>query len=128
MPNVDPQAFLPAYPLHFLSIIRYISLLIVIVLVILPREGGGTAFLIMLGLTALTIVSDVYGSPVIDNLFIIFFIRVLAVVIPSIMAGSGSDKTSRQLMGITAVLGLPSVAILLFLCWLDFPTIAAQCS
>lgn len=127
MPNIDPQAFMPAYPLHFLSILRYITLLIVIVMVILPREGGGTAFLIMLGLSALFMVSDIYGSPIIENLFIIFFIRVLTIVLPALMAGTGSDKTSRQLMGITAFLGLPGIAIFLFACWLDFPAIAAQC-
>ena len=82
--SISPDILLPPHPLHFLTIIRYVSLLFILFMVISPREGGGTVFLIMLGAAALLIVADVYGADVIQRRFTVFLIRVFAVVIPMI--------------------------------------------
>ena len=116
MPDIgafDASTILPTFPLHFLKIIRYVSLLIVIYLVITPNEGG-TIFLLLMGFSALLIVADVYGSQIFDVRFAVFAVRVLAVVVPVLMAGSGPDPNTRQTAGLIAGLGLPSIAIMLF--------------
>ena len=121
MPDISlsPEAFIPPYPLHFLTIIRYATLLFIIFIAISPREGGGTTFLLMLGGTALLIVADVYSGDVIASRFAIFMIRVLAVVIPVLMSGSASDKSTRQIAGLVALLGMPGIVIMLVVPTLD---------
>lgn len=121
--SLSPEAFMPPHPLHFLTIIRYISIVLILFVVIAPREGGGTIFLILLGVTALLIVADVYGSSVITQRLAVFLIRVSAVVVPFILAGSGTDKSTRQIMVVVALLGLPSILIMLFLPYID-PSLA----
>jgi hypothetical protein len=124
--DINPAVFVPPCTFYFMTILRYVSLFFVLVVVIRPTEGGGTPFLIMLGILALLIVGDVYGSEAIPNLFVIFLMRVMAVVIPAIMTGTGTDKTTRQFMGVVAFLGAPSIAIMLFTPFLD-PAVGYNC-
>lgn len=122
MPDVGDVSLLllvPPNPLHFLTIIHYLALLFILVVVISPAETGGTVFLILLGVTGLLIVADIYGAEVIRVGITLLLIRVGAVAIPIILAGTAEQPSSRQVMGFVALLGLPSVATFLFLCGLD---------
>ena len=121
MPDIGfaPGTFIPPYPLHFLTIIRYITLLFIIFIVISPREGGGTTFLLLLGVAALLNVADIYGSAVIERRFTIFLIRMMAIVVPILLAGIGTDKSTRQIAIVVATLGVPSATILLFAPFID---------
>ena len=125
MPDVSitPELLAPPYPFHVLTIFRYISLALILVLVLSPREGGGTVFLILMAVAAMLIVADVYASTIIERRFYLFMIRVLAVAFPMMLAGTGTDKASRQLMVVIALLGIPSILILLFVPWFD-PSLA----
>ena len=117
--SITPGLLAPPYPFHVLTIFRYISLALILVLVLSPREGGGVVFLILLAVAAMLIVADVYASAIIERRFFLFIVRVLVVAFPMMLAGTGSDKTSRQLMVIIALLGVPSILILLFVPWFD---------
>ena len=116
--GVSPDMFIPPYPLHFLTIIRYVSLLLLIAIALSPNEGG-TTFLIMTGLSAVLIVADVYSGAFIPNRFVVFLIRVLAVVVPILMAGTGPDKNTRGLAGMTGALGIPAIIVMLAVPWID---------
>jgi hypothetical protein len=105
--------------LHVLTIIRYISLALILILVISPREGGGTIFLLLMAGVVLLIVTDIYAAAIIERRFMLFLVRVMAVALPMMMAGTGTDKSSRQLMVMVALLGLPGTLIMLFVPWFD---------
>jgi len=116
---IGAGSFVPPHPFHFLTIIRYVSILFVLFIYVSPRESGGLVFMLMLGATALLMVADIYGAEVIERRFTIFLIRVMAVVIPIILAGTGTEKTTRQTAILVALMGMPSVGITLFMPFLD---------
>lgn len=116
MPDIStiPQLLVPPHPFHVLLILRYISLVLILVLVISPREGGGTVFLVLMAVVALIIVADIYAASIIERRFVLFMMRVLAVAVPMLLSGTGTDRASRQVMVMVALLGVPGVLVLLF--------------
>lgn len=117
--SIGTSTFVPPHPFHFLTIIRYLSILFILFIYISPRESGGLVFMLLLGVTALLMVADIYGAAVIQRRFTVFIIRVMAVVIPIILAGTGTEKTTRQTALFVAIMGMPSVGITLFAPFLD---------
>ena len=117
--SIGVSTFVPPHPFYFLTIIRYLSILFILFIYISPRESGGLIFMLLLGVTALLMVADIYGAAVIQRRFTVFIIRVMAVVIPIILAGTGTEKTTRQTALFVAIMGMPSVGITLFAPFLD---------
>ena len=111
-------SLLPQYPLHFLAIIHYLTLLLIIFLIVAPTESG-TLFTLLMGVTAILIVADLYSSVTNFPRFWLFMARLFAIVLPVGMAGAAAEKNIRELSMLVALLSGPGLVVLLFAPHLD---------
>jgi hypothetical protein len=125
LPEISFITFIPPYPLHFLQIVRYLLLLGALVMMILPREQSSTATTLLLGALALVTVGDIYGNKYIHSAFTVYMLRISMVVIPILLTGMAPDQQSRGAGIFLAILGAPSLLIMVTLPWFD-PVLQVQ--
>jgi hypothetical protein len=119
LPEITFGTFIPPYPLHFLQIVRYLLLLGVLVMMLLPREQSATTMTLLLGALALVTVGDIYGNKYIHSAFTVYMLRISMVIIPILLTGMAPSEQSRTGGIFLAILGAPSLLIMFTLPWFD---------
>jgi hypothetical protein len=116
MSTITLAEIIPAYPLHWTTIIHYIMLLGMLVILTFSGEEANLLFTLILALLALLVGADLYATELgLDRLFI-FLIRVLLLGIPILIAGMAPRGNTRTIGIVLVVLAAPLLFFTFFTC------------
>jgi hypothetical protein len=121
MPTITLAEIVPAYPLHWTTIIHYIMLLGMLVILTFSGDQANLLFTLVLALLALLVGADLYAAELGMGRLFIFLIRVLLLGIPILVAGMAPRGDMRTVGILLVVLAAPLLFFTFFTCM--FPSI-----
>lgn len=114
--------FIPFAPLHWTSIFHYILLLGALYLLLTSGDDTSVLFLfviaVMGGAIGASLYADLFGLNRMESgRLVVFLLRVVIFAVPALVAGLGTDDTTRMVSLVLAVFfAIPIVAIVFFTC------------
>lgn len=121
MPTINPADIIPAFPLHWTTIIHYIMLLGMLLILTFSGEEANLLFTLVLALLALLVGADLYAAELGLSRLWIFLIRVLMLGIPILVAGMAPRGGTRSIGIAMVLLATPLLFFTFFTCM--FPSI-----
>lgn len=118
MPAVDFRLLIPAYPLHWTTIVHYLLLLGTLMLLLLAGDRASLIYILVLAVEALLIGADLYTHLIAIPRVFTFLNRVVIFGIPVAMTGMAGTEEARTVGGIMAVAALPLLVVTFITCWL----------
>jgi hypothetical protein len=122
MPNLPLSALIPAFPLHWTSILHYLLLLSTLAVLTVSGDQATVFFTLVLASLALVIGGDLYSQLFEINRIFIFLMRVYMVGIPIVIAGMAPVEGTRAL-GVLMVLFSAPLLVMVFLTCMVGPDI-----
>jgi len=106
----------PTAPLHWISILHYILLILSIVLLLTLTDKSSTLFVVIIGAEAFLVAGSLYIDKISLPDLVVFFIRVGMAVIPILLAGLSPKEQNRSAAIAAAIAAAPVLAMTFFSC------------
>lgn len=121
MPNIPLTTMIPAYALHWTSILHYLLLLSTLAVLTVSGDQATVLFTLVLASLALITGADLYAQLIKFNRIFIFLIRVYMVGVPIVIAGMAPVEGTRVLGVLMVLFSAPLLGMVFATCAVGTP-------